>query len=210
MRRYVQTSLVEQSPLTLPKWQSQRGLVFFIPAKFVLKFRQKNNVASDAVWSSPCRSAIRIGDDKNYLLFMVDLACYWKYFQFFHDKEFSDKCSQSQPFTWHEAMNFLLNKKTKPQFALKSIENSNLFQRRASNTNCHIDNHEISRQLLINYSPSSGVDKSDKITNTTNVNSADNRTPNGTRFQTFSEISRDMETLGKAVTFEVNRGSVDY
>lgn len=104
-------------------------------------------------------------------------------------------------------MNFLLNKKTKPQFALKSIENSNLFQRRVSNTNCHIDNQEISRQLLINYTPS---DKSDKNTNTTDVKSADNRTPNGTRFQTFSEIGRDMETqLGKAVTFEVNRGSVD-
>lgn len=108
-------------------------------------------------------------------------------------------------------MNFLLNKKTKPQFALKSIENSNLFQRRASNTNCHIDNHEISRQLLINYTPSSGVDKSDKNTNTTTVKSADNRTPNGTRVQTFSEIGRDMETqLGKAVTIEVNRGSVGY
>lgn len=107
-------------------------------------------------------------------------------------------------------MNFLLNKKTKPQFALKSIENSSLFQRRVSNTNCHIDNHEISRQLLINYTPSSGVDKSDKNTNTTVVKSADNRTPNGTRFQTFSEIGRDMETqLGKAVTFEVNRGSVN-
>lgn len=63
--------------------------------------------------------------------------------------------------------------------------------------------------MLINYSPSSGVDKSDKNTNTTVVKSADSGTPNGTRFQTFSEVGRDMETqLGKAVTFEVNRGSV--
>lgn len=109
-------------------------------------------------------------------------------------------------------MNFLLSKKPKSQpFTLKSIENSNLFQRRVSNTNCHIDNHNLSRQMLINYTLSH-EDKNDKTTNTTTPKSADNsRSPStGTRFQIFSDIGGDdMETqLGKAVTFEVNRGSV--
>jgi hypothetical protein len=110
-------------------------------------------------------------------------------------------------------MNFLLSKKTKPQFTLKSIENSTLFQRRVTNTNCHIDNHNFSRQMLINYT-ASHEDKHDKITHTTTPKSADNsRSPSsGTRFQIFSELGgagNDMESqLGKAVTFEVNRGSV--
>lgn len=109
-------------------------------------------------------------------------------------------------------MNFLMNKKTKPQFSLKSIENSNLFQRRASNSNCHIDNHEISRQMLINYTQLNHDDKNDKFTNTTLIQKNADKSPhtsNGTKFQTFSEIRRDMETqLGKAVKFEVNRGLV--
>lgn len=106
------------------------------------------------------------------------------------------------------AMNFLLNKELKPQFSLKSIENSNLFQRRVSNTNCHIDNHVFSRQMLINYTLSH-EDKAEKNTNTPVRKIADNAQSNDTRFQTFGGIIGNMESqLGKAVKFEVNRGLV--
>lgn len=108
-------------------------------------------------------------------------------------------------------MNYLLNKKTKPQFSLKSIDNSNLFQRRVTNPTCHIDNHEFSREMLINYKLNNVAvdeDKNDriKITNTTTRKSANNSPSNGTRLQIFSEICGNMETqLGKSVKFEVNR-----
>lgn len=104
-------------------------------------------------------------------------------------------------------MNFLLQKKDKPQFSLKSIENSNLFQRRVAN--CHNDNHEFSRQMLIKLNHVAADDKNDKFTNTTSGKSADNSPSNGTRFQTFGGVGGNMESqLGKSVTIEVNRGFV--
>lgn len=68
--------------------------------------------------------------------------------------------------------------------------------------------------MLINYNlnhVAAADEKNDKTksTNTFTPKSADNATPNGTRFQLFSEISGNMETqLGKSVKFEVNRGLV--
>lgn len=104
-------------------------------------------------------------------------------------------------------MNFLLNKKAKPQFSLKSIENSSLFQRRVSNSNCHIDNHAFSRQMLINYT----LSQEDKITNTITRRTADNSPSNGTiRIQLIGEFGGNMETQqGNAMKIEVNRGLVD-
>lgn len=89
-------------------------------------------------------------------------------------------------------MNFFLNKKPKPKFSLRSIENSNLFQRRVTSTTCHIDNHEISRQTLIDYNlniVAINDDKTDKTTNTTSPKIADNTPPIGTKIQNFSEMS---------------------
>lgn len=102
-----------------------------------------------------------------------------------------------------KSMNFLLNKKTKPPFSLKSIENSNLFQRRVSNSTCLIDNNEISRQMLINYNLNHVADKHDKITNTMTPKNADNSTSNGTKFLTFNENGRNsMEKKLKIQTYE--------
>jgi hypothetical protein len=108
-------------------------------------------------------------------------------------------------------MNFLLNKKTKPSFSLKSIENSNLFQRRVSNSTCLIDNNEISRQMLMNYNLNHVADKHDKITNTMTQKNADNSTSNGTKLVAINEIGRNsMETqLGKSLKIEINNGSVN-
>lgn len=110
-------------------------------------------------------------------------------------------------------MNFLANKKTKPPFSLKSIENSNLFQRRASNSTCLIDNNEIntSRQILINYNLNHVADKHDKITNTMTVKNADNSTSKGTKFLTLNENGRNsMETQqGKSLNFQINNGLVE-
>lgn len=63
--------------------------------------------------------------------------------------------------------------------------------------------------MLINYGLNH-EDKNDIITNTMILKSADNSpASNGTRFQTFSETSGNMEAqLGKSVTIEVNRGLV--
>lgn len=105
-------------------------------------------------------------------------------------------------------MNFFSHKKPKPQFSLKPIENSNLFQRRTSNINCHIDNHEISQQTHFN-NQLNHEDKNDKCTNTVTSKSADNSPVKSQRLQTFAEATRNMETnLGKAVKFEVSRGLV--
>jgi hypothetical protein len=111
-----------------------------------------------------------------------------------------------------ETMNFLLNKKTKPPFALKSIENSNLFQRRVSNSSCLIDNNELSRQMLMNFNSNHVVaDKHDKITNTLTPKYADNSTFNDTKYLAINETARDsMETqLGKSLKIEINNGLVD-
>lgn len=107
-------------------------------------------------------------------------------------------------------MNFLVNKKPKPPFSLKSIENSSLFQRRVSNTTCLIDNNPINRQMLINYNLNHVADKHDKITNTMTPKGADNSTSDDRKNLTTSGFGRNsMECqLGKTLVFQVNNGSV--
>lgn len=107
-------------------------------------------------------------------------------------------------------MNFLLNKKPKPKFSLKSIENSNLFQRRVTSTTCHIDDYEISRETLIEYKLNNVVvndDKSDKITNTTSPKNADNTPPIGTKIQNFSEMSGNQGIQLRKLIQIINCGS---
>lgn len=102
-------------------------------------------------------------------------------------------------------MSYLSNKKAKPQFSLKPIENSNLFQRRVNDANCHTDN-VFSRRLLINYT----LSQKDKITNTETRKNADTVQSKSTRIQSTSEIDRNMEThresQGKAVKIEITSG----
>lgn len=63
--------------------------------------------------------------------------------------------------------------------------------------------------MLINYTLNR-EDSDDKTTNTLTAKNADKSPSNGTRFQTFSEIGRDMETqLGEAVKFHVSHGLVE-
>jgi hypothetical protein len=107
-------------------------------------------------------------------------------------------------------MNFLANKKTKPPFSLKSIENSSLFQRRVSNTTCLIDNNEVSRQMLMNYSSNHAADNHDKITNTLTQKGADNSTSSDRRILTTNQNGRtSMESrLGESLIYEVCNGLV--
>lgn len=106
-------------------------------------------------------------------------------------------------------MNFLANKKTKPQFSLKSIENSSLFQRRVSNTTCLIDNNEVNRQILMNYN--SNHDKHDKITNTMTRKGADNSTSGDSKILTTSQNGRNpMESqLENSMIYEYSKGFVE-
>ena len=101
-----------------------------------------------------------------------------------------------------------MNKKTKPPFSLKSIENSSLFKRRVSNTT-FIDNNEVSRQMLINYNRNH--DKNDKTTNTLTQKNADKTTVDCRKVTATTELGRNsMESqLGKTLTFEINNGSVE-
>jgi hypothetical protein len=108
-------------------------------------------------------------------------------------------------------MNFLVNNKTKPKFTLKSIENSNLFRRRASNSNCLIDDYEISKNSLLSLQ--SNYDKSyEQIITHTNITpipmtpqNADNTEILSARILSFSEVEMEQ---AKSAKFEVNRGSV--
>lgn len=128
--------------------------------------------------------------------------------EIYTDKSFIGNLSQFVLSFHVETMNFLSGKKVKP-FSLKSIENSNLFQRRVSNTTCLIDNNEISRHLLINYNSKNSADKHDKTTNTAVHKNADNST-NFTKFIEINEVGRNsMENQsGKTLKIETNNGSV--
>lgn len=115
-------------------------------------------------------------------------------------------------------MNILFNKKPKSPFSLKSIENSNLFQRRVSNSNFLIDNHEFNRQMLLNYDSSLiqavNVDGNSNLTPLLTTvpgsgKSADKpQTTTVTKYQVFAEDRRKREnmelSLGNTVTIEVN------
>lgn len=114
-------------------------------------------------------------------------------------------------------MNLLFNKKPKSPFSLKSIENSNLFQRRVSNSNFVIDNHEFNRQMLLNYDNSLihavDVDGNSNLTPLLTTipgsgKSADKPQTTVTKYQVFAEDRRKQEnmelSLGKSVTIEVN------
>lgn len=105
-------------------------------------------------------------------------------------------------------MNYLLNKKAaKPQFSLKSIENSSLFKRRVSNANCHIDNHDLNHKMLINYTLNHvAADMSDdKNTITTTLKIPDSE--NGTEILNISVVNTNMESqMGKSVKFDVKYG----
>lgn len=111
----------------------------------------------------------------------------------------------------------LFNKKPKSPFSLKSIENSNLFQRRVSNSNFLIDNHEFNRQMLLNYDSSLiqavNVDGNSNLTPLLTTipgsgKSADKLQTTVTKYQVFAEDRRKREnmelSLGKSVTIEVN------
>ena len=118
-------------------------------------------------------------------------------------------------------MNTLFNKKPKSPFSLKSIENSNLFQRRVSNSNFVIDNHEFHREMLLNYDSSLiqavNIDGNSNLTplltTIPSVESADKPQTTVTKYQVFTEDRRPREnmelSLGKSVTIEVN-GLVQY
>lgn len=109
-------------------------------------------------------------------------------------------------------MNYLVSNKNKPKFTLKSIENSNLFRRRVSNSNCLIDDYEISQKSLLSLQ--SNYDKSyDQIITHTNISpipmtpqNADNSTKQFARVLSFSEVEMEQ---AKSAKFEVNRGLVD-
>lgn len=105
-------------------------------------------------------------------------------------------------------MNFIVSKKTKPQqFSLKSIDNSNLFQRRIF----HIDNQDPP-PMLSNYKLNHVAgDKNDKITNTPTMKNADNSPSNGANHKIIiCGNEGDMESvMAKAAKIEVNPGLVD-
>lgn len=116
-------------------------------------------------------------------------------------------------------MNFLVNNKTKPKFTLKSIENSTLFRRRVSNSNCHIDDAEISKHSLLSLQ--SSYDKSyDQIFTNTNIspipmtpqNADSGNAKHIARVLSFSEVEVEVQQRrmeqAKSAKVEVNRGSV--
>lgn len=118
-------------------------------------------------------------------------------------------------------MNFIANGKTKPKFTLKSIENSTLFRRRVSNSNCHIDDSEISKHSLLSLQ--STYDKSyDQIFTHTNVspisipmtpqNADSGNTKNVARVLSFGEVEVEVQQQrmeqANSAKVEVNHGSV--
>lgn len=115
-------------------------------------------------------------------------------------------------------MNFLVSNKTKPKFTLKSIENSSLFRRRVSNSNCHIDNYEISKASLLSLQ--SSYDKSyDQIYTHTNISPIPMTPQNDNsstkfiaRVLSFSEVESEVQhrkmEQAKSANFEILRGLV--